>query len=50
MLVSSANTNFGVCSIPTMVMFSNGKEIHRLLVGVKSKDYLLRELDRRTKF
>jgi hypothetical protein len=32
-----------------MVMFSNGKEIHRF-VGVKSKDYLLRELDRRTKF
>jgi len=40
---------FKVRSIPTMVMFRNGKEIHRF-VGVKTKDYLLRELDRRTKF
>jgi thioredoxin 1 len=38
---------FGVRSIPTMILFRNGKEIHRF-VGVKSKDYLLRELDRRS--
>jgi len=40
---------YKVRSIPTMVLFKNGKEIHRF-VGVKTKDYLLRELDRRTKF
>jgi thioredoxin 1 len=38
---------FKVRSIPTMVLMKNGKEIHRF-VGVKTKDYLLRELDRRT--
>jgi hypothetical protein len=32
-----------------MVLFINGKEIHRF-VGVKSKDYLLREFDRIMKF
>jgi thioredoxin 1 len=42
-------SGFSVRSIPTMVLFKNGKEIHRF-VGVKTKDYLLRELDRRTKF
>jgi thioredoxin 1 len=42
-------SGFNVRSIPTMVLFKNGKEIHRF-VGVKTKDYLLRELDRRTKF
>ena len=40
---------FGVRSIPTMILFKNGKEIHRF-VGVKSKDYLLKELDRRTAY
>jgi thioredoxin 1 len=39
-------SKFGVRSIPTMILFKNGKEIHRF-VGVKSKDYLLKELDRR---
>ena len=40
---------FKVRSIPTMILFRNGKEIHRF-VGVKTKDYLLKELDRRSKF
>ena len=39
-------SRFGVRSIPTMILFKNGKEIHRF-VGVKTKDYLMRELDRR---
>ena len=37
---------FKVRSIPTLILFKNGKEIHRF-VGVKTKDYLLREIDRR---
>ncbi len=36
---------FSVRSIPTMILFQNGKEVKRI-VGVKSKDYLLKELDR----
>lgn len=40
---------FSVRSIPTLILFKNGKEIHRF-VGVKTKDYLLREIDRRTTF
>ncbi len=42
-------TAFKIRSIPTMVLFKNGKEIHRF-VGVKTKEYLIKELDRRTKF
>ena len=42
-------SKFSVRSIPTMILFKNGKEIHRF-VGVKTKDYLLKELDRRTAF
>lgn len=42
-------SQFAVRSIPTMILFKNGKEIHRF-VGVKTKDYLLKELDRRTAF
>ncbi len=37
---------FGIRSIPTMILFQNGKEVKRI-VGVKSKDYLLKEFDRR---
>ena len=37
---------FGIRSIPTMVLFQNGKEVKRI-VGVKTKDYLLKEFDRR---
>ncbi len=38
--------SFKVRSIPTMILFQNGKEVKRI-VGVKSKDYLLKEFDRR---
>lgn len=34
---------FKVRSIPTLVLFKNGKEINRF-VGVKSKDFLLKEI------
>lgn len=42
-------SKFAVRSIPTMILFKNGKEIHRF-VGVKTKEYLMKELDRRTAF
>ena len=38
---------FGIRSIPTMILFQNGREVKRI-VGVKTKDYLLKEFDRRT--
>ncbi|MEI7663151.1 MAG: thioredoxin [Bacteroidota bacterium] len=38
---------FGIRSIPTMILFRNGKEVKRI-VGVKTRDYLLKELDRLT--
>jgi len=37
---------FNIRSIPTLILFRNGKEVKRIS-GVKSKDYLLKELDRR---
>ncbi len=37
---------FGIRSIPTMILFQNGKEVKRI-VGVKTRDYLLKEFDRR---
>ncbi|MCX6307102.1 MAG: thioredoxin [Bacteroidetes bacterium] len=37
---------FGIRSIPTMILFQNGREVKRI-TGVKTKDYLLKELDRR---
>ena len=37
---------FSIRSIPTMVLFQNGKEVKRI-VGVKTKEYLLKEFDRR---
>jgi thioredoxin 1 len=40
---------YGIRSIPTMILFQNGREVKRI-VGVKSKDYLLKELDRRISF
>ncbi|MEI6681957.1 MAG: thioredoxin [Bacteroidota bacterium] len=36
---------FGIRSIPTMILFQNGREVKRI-VGVKTKDYILKELDR----
>jgi len=40
------SAKFGIRSIPTMILFQNGKEVKRI-VGVKTKDYLLKEFDRR---
>jgi len=37
---------FSIRSIPTMILFQNGKEVKRI-VGVKTKEYLLKEFDRR---
>ena len=42
-------SKFAVRSIPTLILFKNGKEVHRF-VGVKTKDYLLKELNRRSAF
>jgi thioredoxin 1 len=39
-------SKFKIRSIPTMILFKNGKEIHRF-TGVKSKDTIIREIDRR---
>ena len=39
-------SKFGIRSIPTMILFQHGKEVKRI-VGIKTKDYLLKELDRR---
>jgi thioredoxin 1 len=38
-------SQFGVSSIPTMIMFKNGREINRF-VGVKSKDFLVKEINK----
>ncbi len=37
-------SKYGVRSIPTMILFKNGKEINRF-VGVKQKDFLLKQLN-----
>lgn len=37
-------SKYGVRSIPTMILFQNGKEIDRF-VGVKQKDFLLKKLN-----
>ena len=42
-------SKFNVRSIPTLILFNDGKEIHRF-VGVKTKDYLIKELTKRTNF
>lgn len=36
-------SKFNIRSIPTMVLFKDGKEINRF-VGIKSKDFLLKEI------
>ena len=38
-------SKYGVRSIPTMILFKNGKEINRF-VGVKQKDFLLKQIDK----
>ena len=37
---------FGIRSIPTMILYQNGREVKRI-TGVKTKDYVLKEVDRR---
>jgi len=39
----SLANEFKVRSIPTLILFKNGKEVNRF-VGVKSKDFLLKEM------
>ncbi len=39
-------SKFKIRSIPTMILFKNGIEIHRI-TGYKSKDFLLKELNSR---
>jgi thioredoxin 1 len=39
-------SQFRIRSIPTMILFKNGKEVHRF-TGVKSKDTILKEIERR---
>lgn len=40
----TTSRDYGIMSLPTMVLFSGGKEIKRI-VGAKGKAALLRELD-----
>ena len=37
-------SQYGVSSIPTMIMFNNGREIKRY-IGVKPKDFLVKEIN-----
>jgi thioredoxin 1 len=39
------SAKFSVRNIPTLILFKNGKEINRF-VGVKTKDFLLKEIDK----
>lgn len=41
----ASSAKYGVRSIPTLILFKNGKEINRF-VGVKSKDFLLKEINK----
>ena len=41
----SIASKYGVRGIPTMILFSNGKEIDRF-VGVKSKEFLLNQINK----
>ena len=38
-------SKYSVRSVPTMILFRNGREVKRI-TGVKTKEYLLREIDR----
>ena len=39
------SAKYGVRSIPTLILFKNGKEVNRF-VGVKTKDFLLKEISK----
>jgi len=41
----AASAKYSVRSIPTLILFKNGKEINRF-VGVKTKDFLLKEISK----
>lgn len=41
----TSSAKYGVRSIPTLILFKNGKEINRF-VGVKTKDFLLKEISK----
>lgn len=40
-----SSARYGVRSIPTLILFKNGKEVNRF-VGVKTKDFLLKEISK----
>jgi thioredoxin 1 len=40
-----SSAKYGVRSIPTLILFKNGKEINRF-VGVKTKDFLVKEINK----
>jgi len=40
-----SSAKYGVRSIPTLILFKNGKEVNRF-VGVKTKDFLLKEISK----
>jgi len=40
-----SSAKYGVRSIPTLILFKNGKEVNRF-VGVKTKDFLLKEINK----
>ena len=39
----AVSSKYNIRSIPTMILFNNGKEINRF-VGIKSKEFLLKEM------
>ncbi|MEI6142735.1 MAG: thioredoxin, partial [Mariniphaga sp.] len=41
----SVSATYRVRGIPTMILFKDGKEVNRF-VGVKSKDFLLKEINK----
>ncbi len=40
-----SSAKYGVRSIPTLILFKNGKEVNRF-VGVKTKDFLVKEISK----
>ncbi len=40
-----SSAKYGVRSIPTLILFKNGKEVNRF-VGVKTKDFLMKEISK----